>query len=283
MFNIGQRTAVTGAFKLAGYEGPLRTAPVTSDDERFFLLEPDDLAALRDKRTLEQVLGQLLGRKVGVVERAWVRGEVPSSSTAVICRNQLAHAEMRAWLGLRCLVADTNRLIVGCGYKHDLLAQCLEDCAVVGQHGERSDLVRVSPARRGPGPPPVVQGRIRVPPDAADACVLDATVGVQVERFAARGDTRRRGVARCIVTGSDAARRLGRGAFEGTAACATRREHGGEQCSDAPGAVVASHAPSTRGQRQWFPRAAREQNCSSQYPSTPGLTMRRTLRPNRLY
>ena len=77
MFNIGQRSAVAGAFKLAGYEGPLVTAPVTSDDERFFLLEPNALASLRDKRTLEQVLGQLLGRKVGVMERGWVPGEVP--------------------------------------------------------------------------------------------------------------------------------------------------------------------------------------------------------------
>ena len=77
MFNIGQRSAVAGAFKLAGYEGPLVTAPVTSDDERFFLLEPNDLALLRDKRTLEQVLGQLLSRKVGVMERGWVLGEVP--------------------------------------------------------------------------------------------------------------------------------------------------------------------------------------------------------------
>jgi len=37
--------------------------------------------------------------------------------------------------GLRCLVADANRLIVGCGYEHDLLPQCLEDCAVIGQYG----------------------------------------------------------------------------------------------------------------------------------------------------
>jgi hypothetical protein len=50
---------------------------VTSDDERFFLLEPDALASLRDKRTLEQVLGQLLGRKVGVMELDWVWGAVP--------------------------------------------------------------------------------------------------------------------------------------------------------------------------------------------------------------
>ena len=73
VFNIGQRTAVAGAFKLAGYEGPLVTAPVTSDDERAFLLEPEALQSLRDVRTLEQILQQLLGRRVFVVERsdAW--------------------------------------------------------------------------------------------------------------------------------------------------------------------------------------------------------------------
>lgn len=70
---MGQRAAVAGAFKLAGYDGPLVTAPVTSEDERAFLLEPDDLRSLRDVRFLEQILQQLLGRKVFVVERtqAW--------------------------------------------------------------------------------------------------------------------------------------------------------------------------------------------------------------------
>jgi hypothetical protein len=73
VFNIGQRTAVRGAFRLAGYDGPLVTAPVTSEDERAFLLERDALRSLRDVRTLEQVLQQLLGRKIFVVERsdAW--------------------------------------------------------------------------------------------------------------------------------------------------------------------------------------------------------------------
>ncbi len=73
MFNIGQRTAVAGAFRLAGYDGPLVTAPVTSEDERAFLLERDALGSLRDVRPLEHVLQQLLGRKVWVVERsdAW--------------------------------------------------------------------------------------------------------------------------------------------------------------------------------------------------------------------
>lgn len=73
VFNIGQQTAVAGTFKLAGYDGPLVTAPVTSEDERAFLLEADALRSLRDVRTLEQILKQLLGRKVFVVERsdAW--------------------------------------------------------------------------------------------------------------------------------------------------------------------------------------------------------------------
>ena len=73
MFNIGQRTAVRGAFKLAGYDGPLFMAPVTSEDERAFLLEGEELASLRDVRVLEQILQQLLGRKVFVVQRngAW--------------------------------------------------------------------------------------------------------------------------------------------------------------------------------------------------------------------
>jgi hypothetical protein len=42
---------------------------MTSEDERVFLLEPDALNALRDVRALEQILQQLLGRKVWVVER----------------------------------------------------------------------------------------------------------------------------------------------------------------------------------------------------------------------
>lgn len=69
MFNVGQRTAVAGLFQLAGYEGPLFVAPVTSEDERVFLLDPGALSRLRDVRKLEQVLQQLLGRKVWVVER----------------------------------------------------------------------------------------------------------------------------------------------------------------------------------------------------------------------
>ena len=39
-FNVGQRAATTAAFKLAGDEGELLVAPITSGDERAFLLEP---------------------------------------------------------------------------------------------------------------------------------------------------------------------------------------------------------------------------------------------------
>jgi len=73
VFSIGQRIAVAGAFKPAGYDGPLVTAPVTSEDERAFLVERHVLRSVRDVRTLEQVLQQLLGRKVFVAEQsdAW--------------------------------------------------------------------------------------------------------------------------------------------------------------------------------------------------------------------
>ena len=69
MFNLGQRTAVAGAFKLAGYEGNLVVAPITSGDERIFLWEPEAFNALRDRDVLEQVLTQLLRLKVWVAQR----------------------------------------------------------------------------------------------------------------------------------------------------------------------------------------------------------------------
>jgi hypothetical protein len=75
VFNTGQQTAVAGAFRLAGYDGPLVTAPMTSGDERAFLLEPEVLQSLRDVRTLEQVLQQLLGMKVFVVPLSEAWGE----------------------------------------------------------------------------------------------------------------------------------------------------------------------------------------------------------------
>ncbi len=67
MLSAGQTTAVRGAFSLAGYDGDLCTLPVTSEDERIFVLPYDDYARLSDVRTLEQVLQQVLGRKVWVL------------------------------------------------------------------------------------------------------------------------------------------------------------------------------------------------------------------------
>ncbi len=69
MFNIGQRTAVAAAFRLAGYDGDLEVAPIADETERAFLLDPGDYSGLRDRGALAQVLTQLLGRKVWVVER----------------------------------------------------------------------------------------------------------------------------------------------------------------------------------------------------------------------
>ncbi len=68
-FTVGQRAAVASAFELAGYEDELVVAPITSEDERIFLLEPAAFAALKDRAALEQILTQLLGRKVWVAER----------------------------------------------------------------------------------------------------------------------------------------------------------------------------------------------------------------------
>jgi hypothetical protein len=81
-FSAGQRTAVAGAFKLAGHEGELVVAPITSEDERVFLLEPAMFRQLRNRAVLEQLLGQLLGRKVWVVERTEQWGKpIPFEST----------------------------------------------------------------------------------------------------------------------------------------------------------------------------------------------------------
>lgn len=67
MFSPGQRAAVRSAFNIAGYRGPLRTLAVESEDERWFVLSSEDLERLRSPGDLDQVLTQLLGRKVGVL------------------------------------------------------------------------------------------------------------------------------------------------------------------------------------------------------------------------
>jgi site-specific DNA-methyltransferase (cytosine-N4-specific) len=71
VFTAGQQVAVTDAFSLAGYHGPLMTAPVTSDDERIFVLSPEAFGALSDRRSvLEQVLEELLQLEVSIVPRS---------------------------------------------------------------------------------------------------------------------------------------------------------------------------------------------------------------------
>jgi hypothetical protein len=67
MFSDEQRMAVHGVFRLAGYDGPLLVAPFTSEDERVFVLPPGQVERLSDVRTVQQVVGQLLARKVVVV------------------------------------------------------------------------------------------------------------------------------------------------------------------------------------------------------------------------
>lgn len=63
-----QQDEVRQAFERAGYRGHLSTAPVTSDDERIFLLASVHLNALGDIRALEEELQRILRRKVWVVE-----------------------------------------------------------------------------------------------------------------------------------------------------------------------------------------------------------------------
>jgi len=64
MFTAGQQAAIANAFSQARYHGPLMIAPVTSDGERIFVLPPDAFGALPDRPALEQVLQELLQRKV---------------------------------------------------------------------------------------------------------------------------------------------------------------------------------------------------------------------------
>jgi hypothetical protein len=56
------------AFARTGFEGELKNSPVRSEDERLFVPDQSDLLALKDVRLLEQVVTQLLGRKVWIVD-----------------------------------------------------------------------------------------------------------------------------------------------------------------------------------------------------------------------
>ena len=69
MFTDDLRGAVAEAFEQVGYFGSLRVAPITSSDERVFLLNGRALANVRNMRALEQELQQILGLKVWVVEQ----------------------------------------------------------------------------------------------------------------------------------------------------------------------------------------------------------------------
>jgi hypothetical protein len=67
-FNVGQTTAVATAFRLAGYDGPLIVASEFKGDERVFVVSPEVRATLRDARGLEQLVGQILSRKVAIAD-----------------------------------------------------------------------------------------------------------------------------------------------------------------------------------------------------------------------
>lgn len=67
-FGVGQTTAVATAFRLAGYGGPLSVVTRLKGDERVFVLPPDALGQLREVRALEQLVGQLLARKVWITD-----------------------------------------------------------------------------------------------------------------------------------------------------------------------------------------------------------------------
>jgi len=77
VFNVGQRAAVASAFRLAGYDGPIHTLPVDDETERGFVLESEAFRALRSVRDLAQVLTQLLGCKVWVMEQTGEWDAVP--------------------------------------------------------------------------------------------------------------------------------------------------------------------------------------------------------------
>ena len=62
-----QRAEVERLFHKHGFDGELLIAPVTSEDERIFVLPPTDYAALQDADDLTTTLQAVLHRKVLVV------------------------------------------------------------------------------------------------------------------------------------------------------------------------------------------------------------------------
>lgn len=70
VFSLGQRAAVASAFRLAGLLAVPGVTSVDSEDERIFVLDEPTLLPDAARRDLEQVLSQLLGRKVCVLARS---------------------------------------------------------------------------------------------------------------------------------------------------------------------------------------------------------------------
>ena len=64
MLTDDQKHAVERLFYAAGYDRPLRIAPVISEDERVFVVDEDVLASLPHDLTAN--LQQALGRKVWI-------------------------------------------------------------------------------------------------------------------------------------------------------------------------------------------------------------------------
>lgn len=75
MISPSERQAVERLFREAGYTDELFVAPVTSEDERVFVVTPGTEVAGR--RDLEARLQSALGRKVWIVEQsaAWANRE----------------------------------------------------------------------------------------------------------------------------------------------------------------------------------------------------------------
>ncbi len=68
MISPEQRREVEQLFRDAGYVQPVTVAPVTSDDERVFVLTPG--SGLIGRRDLEAALQAALRRKVWIVEES---------------------------------------------------------------------------------------------------------------------------------------------------------------------------------------------------------------------
>lgn len=68
MISSEQRREVERLFREAGYAEPVTVAPVTSEDERVFVLTPG--SGLVGRRDLEASLQEALGRKVWIVQES---------------------------------------------------------------------------------------------------------------------------------------------------------------------------------------------------------------------